>query len=226
MTEVPNLEDALSWTGDEPYAVILWNTENMDQPLSLTPAEEIYCNELTHPKRKHEFAKSRALFHKVSNPTFNLLRREGQAPIWPPGMNGSIAHRHGSVGLALTRDNLLCGADIEVIHPKIIETWSWHADEQEISLGRKVSEQANVPVEAVATLFFSFKESVFKALHPNFADLCTSIQDIDILSVDWIAHKLSARCRAVDENTTFSGSFVFNDSRTRVATICAFEKIL
>ena len=63
--------------------------------------------------RQVEYLLARAAFHVVTKNPMPLLNSSRGAPIWPDNVTGSIAHLDGNVVLALTRNGIPAGIDIE-----------------------------------------------------------------------------------------------------------------
>ena len=92
---------------------------------------------------------------------------ENRAPIWPDDRRGSLSHTHGLVASFLTsRQNVSLGVDVETIatgnSAKAIRQQVLSQDE------RKMIDAADDwPQNMLATLAFSAKETLFKALYPQ-----------------------------------------------------------
>lgn len=86
-----------------------------------------------------------------------------RGPVWPHGVNGSITHSHGACAALVADAKTLCGVDIEKVAA---------ASALDAILARCVSvqerawiaAQIDLPQDVAATLVFSAKESIFKAL--------------------------------------------------------------
>lgn len=104
-----------------------------------------------------------ALLHVPPQP---VLSAPSRAPIWPNGLSGSISHARGRCVCLLSQDT----------------THSYGVDTEAIASGRSLTAilketlnireramvtQGRLPAAANATLAFSAKEALFKALYPR-----------------------------------------------------------
>lgn len=120
-------------------------------------------------KRKAEFLASRWLVQQqleqwgIAN--FLLRNAADRSPIWPPGIQASLSHSHGWVVMAATQAPLCVGIDVEeVMTDKIArETAEMLMSPAEHALLTGLP----LPFAQAATLLFSLKESVYKALWPQ-----------------------------------------------------------
>ncbi|MBV2359785.1 4'-phosphopantetheinyl transferase superfamily protein [Thalassococcus sp. CAU 1522] len=88
-----------------------------------------------------------------------------RAPIWPPGLSGSISHAAGQAAcLLLPRDDATPGLDLESIAAgRALEA----IDKTALSDADRAHLAALPDPAIAATLCFSAKESLFKALFPT-----------------------------------------------------------
>jgi len=135
------------------------------------------------PKRVREFTAGRhiarrALRH-MNVAASSIPVAKNRCPVWPDGIVGSISHTDDIVGVALarTQDYVSVGFDIEAgraVKPELFNMFltddeSYHIDP--------------IAESELATLIFSCKESVYKAVYPlvgeflEFRDLEISITD-------------------------------------------------
>jgi enterobactin synthetase component D len=121
-------------------------------------------------KRRAEYlagrAMARAAMALLDHPPARVTTEPGRAPLWPKGLSGSISHARGRCACLLSRDT----------------THSYGVDTEAIASGRSLnailSETLNAterdritqgpfPSATNATLTFSAKETLFKALFPQ-----------------------------------------------------------
>lgn len=155
---------------------------------ALLPAEEALVARAV-PKRRREFATgrhcARSALGALGLPPEPILRGQGGAPQWPPGIVGSITHCAGYRAAAVARAGqvLTIGLDAEPAQPLPGEV---------LDLVALPGEQARVRDLATAApgicwdrLLFSAKESVYKAWYPlarrwlGFADADITINAAD-----------------------------------------------
>ena len=102
-------------------------------------------------------------------------RAKSGAPLWPPGVIGSISHKHRTAVAAAAREGelLSVGVDIEVLGPRALRLISRTAIEVEQSWIHEDATKA----ELRALIVFSAKEAVFKAVSPRF-DVFLGFHDV------------------------------------------------
>ena len=118
-------------------------------------------------KRRAEFLAGRAMAMQaltaLNHPRADLPIGPTRAPIWPAGIAGSISHARGHCAAIVTRaPNTDLGIDIEAIATgtalkAILKT----------ALTPPEHALLDAHPETLATLIFSAKETLFKALHPT-----------------------------------------------------------
>ncbi len=123
------------------------------------------------PKRRAEYLAGRVLARQLLAPLgfadFTLARGEDRAPQWPPGIAGALSHNSHTALCAVHRESGLggVGLDVETLLSveRAEELWSAIVSpaEREALLGE------TLPFNALLTLTFSAKESLFKALYPQ-----------------------------------------------------------
>ncbi len=154
------LDDAISTAEGEPEALYVEGC--------LHPEEEAAI-ERAVPKRRKEYGAARllarALFARYGLPPLPVLNREDRSPIWPDGYVGSITHTTSFCGVALAPARALrgLGIDAEQAGPMQAPIVARVTTERE----RAAMARAGYESTAVATLWFSAKESVYKCLHPT-----------------------------------------------------------
>lgn len=143
------------------YARSLFEAYEIDFPLTLINAV---------PKRQSEFLAgrilARAALDGLHHAKASIAIGSQGAPVWPSGVSGSISHSHGRcICLVVADENKLIGIDVE----KIATGAAFEAIlEQALNpLEReRVFQQTAFDASILATLIFSAKETIFKALHP------------------------------------------------------------
>lgn len=120
-------------------------------------------------KRRAEYLASRFLVRSVMAqigiPDFILTNAADRSPCWPAGIQASLSHSAGVVVLAVSQQRSSVGVDVE---QQMSETTAHEIadllmNQQEQQLLRSLP----VTFSAAATLLFSLKESVYKALWPQ-----------------------------------------------------------
>ncbi|MFT4271670.1 MAG: 4'-phosphopantetheinyl transferase superfamily protein [Pantoea sp.] len=120
-------------------------------------------------KRKSEHLASRWLAREVllqlGVGDFVLRNAADRSPCWPAGIQASLSHSHNQVVMAATREPLCVGVDVEQVmsNDTARETAEMLMNTQE----RQLLEQLALPFAQGATLLFSLKESLYKALWPQ-----------------------------------------------------------
>jgi enterobactin synthetase component D len=120
-------------------------------------------------KRKSEHLASRWLARELlahcGVADFVLYNAPDRSPCWPDGIQASLSHSHDQVVMAATREPLSVGIDVEQVmsDDTARETAEMLMNAQE----RALLAQLALPFARGATLLFSLKESVYKALWPQ-----------------------------------------------------------
>jgi 4'-phosphopantetheinyl transferase EntD len=120
------------------------------------------------PARRREYALGRACARRalaaLGIPDEPLLRGPDRAPQWPAGIIGSLTHTDGFCAAAVARQGsmLALGLDAESA-PLSGRAAHRVLDEQERA---QLDALASPPAQGFATLAFSAKESLYKALQP------------------------------------------------------------
>lgn len=154
-------------------------------------------------KRRAEYLASRWLAREVMRglgiPDFLLQNHSDRSPLWPVGIQASLSHTDGAVALAVTRQPRCVGVDIEMV-------MSLRTAEETAAVLMSDEEKARLralplPFSLAATLLFSLKESLYKALWPQLHQPMdfhqASLQEVD----------LAAGKAALCLNKTFSPAF-------------------
>jgi 4'-phosphopantetheinyl transferase EntD len=135
------------------------------QPLALHPQEEIFVAKAVE-KRRRDFALgrtcARAALAKLDHGDAIIPIGEGGAPIWPAGILGSITHTRGYAA-ALAADARRfrgIGVDAERVGGVTLDLWPRLFDEAERD---QLMTLDGAKRAMLATMFFSAKETVYKA---------------------------------------------------------------
>ncbi|HEU5181867.1 MAG TPA: 4'-phosphopantetheinyl transferase superfamily protein [Candidatus Polarisedimenticolia bacterium] len=191
-------------------------SEEVD-PALLYP-EEAACIAAAVPARRREFAQGRLCARRALADLeirhFPLLAGKDRAPIWPPGVVGSLTHCGGICAAAVARADRIAGVGIDI--------------ESAEPLGDDLLRLVCVPAERArldaspessrglrAKLLFSAKESVFKCFHPLtgvFLDFLDCEITIDDDAGDFIAVLSHPQLPETLRGTDLRGRFA-RDSR-------------
>lgn len=154
-------------------------------------------------KRRAEYLASRWLARKVmgqlGTADFMLQNHSDRSPRWPPGVQASLSHTDGAVALAVTQQPLCIGVDIEsVMSLRTAEETAalLMNDQEEIRL-----RALPLPFSQAATLLFSLKESLYKALWPQLH------QPMDFPQACLLEADVATGKAALALNHTFSPAF-------------------
>ncbi|PNK64835.1 4-phosphopantetheinyl transferase [Pantoea sp. FDAARGOS_194] len=154
-------------------------------------------------KRRAEYLASRWLAREVTGrigiPDFLLQNHSDRSPIWPPGVQASLSHTDGAAALAVTRQPLCIGVDIEsVMSPRTAEETAalLMSDQEEVRL-----RALPLPFSQAATLLFSLKESLYKALWPQLH------QPMDFPQASLLEADIAAGKAVLVLNHSFSAAF-------------------
>jgi enterobactin synthetase component D len=174
-------------------------------------------------KRKSEHLASRWLAREVMTqfgvPDFVLLNTADRSPCWPAGVQASLSHSHDMAVIAATREPLSVGIDVEQM--MAANTAQETADMLMNAEERALLQQLALPFAMGATLLFSLKESVYKALWPQLHQPMEFLQ-AELIQLDLTTH--TARLRLTED---FSAQFNrqtllqarFSQSDQRVVTL-------
>lgn len=120
-------------------------------------------------KRKIEYLASRWLVRQqlaqLGITDFVLHNAPDRSPCWPAGIRASLSHSHDCVVMAATREALYVGIDVEQVMAE--ETAQDTAELLMNAQERALLEGQPLPFAQAATLLFSLKESLYKALWPR-----------------------------------------------------------
>lgn len=116
------------------------------------------------PKRQADFLAGRLVAIVAIGKNLPLPIGTNKAPVWPSGLNGSITHSHGQCAAVVAQDDILCGIDIERIASGTAFDAILHhclSPQERDWVGKG---HDDMPQNVLATLIFSAKETIFKAL--------------------------------------------------------------
>ncbi|MFW0698805.1 4'-phosphopantetheinyl transferase family protein [Pantoea sp. R13S299] len=170
-------------------------------------------------KRRAEYLASRLLVRSVMAELgitdFVLTNAADRSPCWPAGIQASLSHSGGVVVVAATRQPLAVGVDVErfMSETTAIETAELLMNEQEEQLLRMLP----VPFNAAATLLFSLKESLYKALWPQLRQPMDFL-DAALVSVDFAQQRATLRLNQnvggrFTPETLLEAGFIWRDNQ-------------
>ena len=154
-------------------------------------------------KRRAEYLASRLLVRSVMAelgiPDFILTNAPDRSPCWPAGVQASLSHSGGVVVVAATRQPWAVGVDVEQVMPETTaqETAELLMSEQEQELLRTLP----ISFSAAATLLFSLKESLYKALWPQLH------QPMDFLDAALVSADFAQQRATLQLTQDFGGRF-------------------
>ncbi|THB84529.1 4'-phosphopantetheinyl transferase superfamily protein [Pantoea allii] len=154
-------------------------------------------------KRRAEYLASRLLVRSVMAELgiadFILTNAADRSPCWPAGVQASLSHSAGVVVVAATRQPFAVGVDVEQFMSETTaqETAELLMNEQEQQLLRTLP----ISFSAAATLLFSLKESLYKALWPQLR------QPMDFLDAELVSANFAQQCATLRLTQDFSGRF-------------------
>lgn len=137
-------------------------------------------------KRRAEYLASRLLVRSVMTELgiadFILTNASDRSPCWPAGVQASLSHSAGVVVVAATRQRCAVGVDVEQLMSETTaqETAELLMNAQE----QQLLQTLPVSFSTAATLLFSLKESLYKALWPQLHQPMDFL-DAALVSVDF-----------------------------------------
>lgn len=109
---------------------------------------------------------ARAALSQFDVTTADIPVGQNRAPIWPAGFNGSITHTNETCAAIVTRDDMICGIDHEIIaRGSALEALV----DRCLSPSERswIETQTQHPFDTMVTLAFGTKECIYKALAPT-----------------------------------------------------------
>jgi len=171
------------------------------QAVALHPGEEIHVAQSAE-KRRRDFALGRACARAVladlGHGDAMIAKGEGGAPLWPPGLAGSITHTAGYAAALVGEQSNFAGLGIDAEQVGGVTPDLWP---RLFTIAEQDSLRAGPDPLLAATLLFSAKEASYKAWALKGAP---GFRDIEIVLEDggFIAGRAQARlkgCYAVDK---------------------------
>lgn len=153
-----------------PDMVLVAEMDPHDADVGSLPDEERLLVAAAVPKRQREFAAGRILARQLGLPG-PLRVGTAREPLWPAGIVGSITHCDDLAAVAITRCPGLLGIDVEAARSLPDGVRAMVLTDAERQFG---------PIEA--TVAFSAKEAVYKAIHPRvrrFVDFLEVVIELD-----------------------------------------------
>lgn len=143
------------------FDIDLYNKFQIDKPDTLAKAVT---------KRQAEYLAGRALaqhaFEHLKQDQVQVPMGQDRAPIWPPGIHGSISHTKGRVACLMTKQaGHYVGIDIE---KNLSENGLKSVKQVTLQPSERlfVSQYTELSEAQLAGAIFSAKETLFKALYP------------------------------------------------------------
>lgn len=167
------------------------------------------------PKRRAEYLAGRVLARQLLAPLgfadFTLARGEDRAPQWPAGIAGALSHNSNTALCAVHRESGLggVGLDVETLlsDERAEELWGAIVSPTE----REALLREALPFNALLTLAFSAKESLFKALYPQvrcyFDFLDAHMTAVDVQRQTFVLELLKTLTPHCPAGRRFSGRF-------------------
>jgi 4'-phosphopantetheinyl transferase EntD len=176
------------------------------QPVTISD-EEWGCLGDAGPIRRREFALGRYCAHEALK-HFGareeiITRGHRGAPVWPPGIAGSITHTRGYAAALVAPKKFLVGVDAERV-TDISENVARHLflAEERTWLAGFNDKARNI----VSTVIFSAKESYYKAFLANGAPLSFQVMQVELGQCVFSVYELGN-----DGKKRVNGSFMVAD---------------
>ncbi len=179
-----------------PDDVIVVSATGTARPPPLLPAEEPFVRHAVE-RRRREFASGRACARKalarMGLPELPLLPGKDRAPLWPPGVVGSISHCHGFCAAVVAHRGRVLGLGVDAeqagpMDPSMIPL---------VCTPRELSRMGRRRDPERAKVIFSAKESAFKCYYP----LAGTVLDFQDVEIDLADGDGMFRARLVREDT-------------------------
>ncbi|WMW59958.1 4'-phosphopantetheinyl transferase superfamily protein [Serratia marcescens] len=167
------------------------------------------------PKRRAEYLAGRVLARQLLAPLgfadFTLARGEDRAPQWPAGIAGALSHNSNTALCAVHRESGLggVGLDVETLlsDERAEELWGAIVSPTE----REALLREALSFNALLTLTFSAKESLFKTLYPQvrcyFDFLDARMTAVDVQRQTFVLELLKTLTPHCPAGRRFSGRF-------------------
>jgi 4'-phosphopantetheinyl transferase EntD len=150
-----------------PDGVVIVESQDARAAEPLLPEEAAQALRMGDARRR-EFALGRACARRalarLGIPGAPLLRGPERAPQWPSGVIGSLTHTDGYCAVAVARAGALLALGIDAESSALSERAARRVlDARERAL---LAALPSPPAQGFATVAFSAKESVYKAMYP------------------------------------------------------------
>ena len=144
--------------------------------------------------RRSEYLRSRWLLRQLTNYQEKLGKTPAGAPIWPPGLVGSLTHKSGYIGLVLAPTHvwLSLGIDAEEPAKMRLDYVPRLCNNAEATLLQGLAAGDDERHRLLLTVLFSFKESLFKALFP-LGETRFYFHDAQVIQIDQQTEQISIR---------------------------------
>ena len=178
-------------------------------------------------KRQAEFLAGRLLarvaLELLGQPVSTIAIGRHRSPIWPSGLAGSISHSEGRcISVLVLDEKARVGVDIEkIVNGESLEAIlkrTLEATERDL-----IKNQNEFNVDMLASLIFSAKETLFKALYPvvgDYFDFCAA-RFVGINSCNELCLKLTRSLHMLlPASSEFAVRFWVAGSFVRTLLIC------
>ena len=171
-------------------AIVELTDDQLPAALAALPAAERALAEALSPSRRRELVAGRAALHATFaelEPSLALaaiLADDRGAPILPTGWSGSVSHKGAHAAALIARaGDARVGIDLELAAPSRQDIARWILTRRE--------QDALDDRGRGATLRFSIKEAIYKAIDP-FLRRYVAFTEVELDLADGIAHVTSA----------------------------------
>lgn len=154
-------------------------------------------------KRRAEYLASRVLARQImarlGHSGFILHNAADRSPLWPAGIQASLSHSDSVVVVAATSRSLCVGVDVE----QKMTAGTAHETAGMLMCAAEKAYLHTLPLDfsLAATLLFSLKESIYKALWPQLH------QPMDFHQAELIQMDLASQCATLQLTHRFSETF-------------------
>ncbi len=180
----------------------------MSDDTLLTAEDHRLAGDVKAGARKQEFLRSRLLIRTLSGWQGTLAKTGNGSPAWPEGWTGSLTHKDGWIGLAMSRDQTTSvGIDAEDVGRLKAGFESKILNDQESRRLDDWSEGDATKRLDVLAACFSFKEALFKAVYPIGAKMFY-FPDAELTRFDRQTGEIDARLLIDTSPVTPAGALV------------------
>lgn len=179
------------YTRKDPVSTALFNedeivlvTSSIKDATDKIYPEELECVKNTASKRIHEFSTGRLCAKKALNQVgikdYPVLVGNDREPIWPDNIVGSITHCKDIVGVAVAKNEAICGIGLDIERIKKLRyDISRHVCTNAEKAWLTKFSNSTEKNDLIVTLLFSIKESVYKAFY-HYKGIKLGFQDCTI----------------------------------------------